>query len=105
MPTDSIFKDCSPQTNLGRVGALLERAFQRLVALNTTTERSETGVGVYIDVYSGMEEDSTIEKEGEEGFLDISAEVNTETRRIREEIIEEDKLGRSTTKYKGQFEK
>jgi len=52
-----------------------------------------------------MEEDSTIEKEGEEGFLDISAEVNTETRRIREEIIEEDKLGRSTTKYKGQFEK
>jgi len=48
-----------------------------------------------------MEEDSTIKKEGEEGFLDISAEVDIETRRIREEIIEEDKLGRSTTKYKG----
>jgi len=86
---------------LGRIGALLERAFQRLVALNATTERSETGVGVYIDVYIGIEEDSTIKEEEEEGFLDISAEVDIETRRIREEIIEEDKLGRSTTKYKG----
>jgi len=56
---------------------------------------------VYIDAYIGIEEDSTIEEEGEEGFLDISAEVDIETRRIREEIIEEDKLGRSTTKYKG----
>jgi len=82
LPIDSIFKDCSPQTNLGRIGVLLEQAFQRLVALNTTTERSETGVEVYIDVYTGMEEDSTIEEEGEEGFLDISAEVDTETRRI-----------------------
>ena len=85
---------------MGRIGALLERAFQRLVALNATTERSETGVGVYIDVYIGIEEDSTIKEEGEEGFLDISDEVDIETRRIQEEIIEEDKLGRSTTKYK-----
>jgi len=61
------------------------------------TERSESGVEVYIDVYIGIEEDSTIEKEGEEGFLDISTEIDVETRRI----IEEDKLGRSTTEYKG----
>jgi len=78
LPTDSIFKDYSPQTNLGRIGVLLRRVFQRLVALNTTIERSETGVGVYIDVYIGIEEDSTIEEEGE-GFLDISAEVDIET--------------------------
>jgi len=51
-----------------------------LVTLNATIERSETGVGVYIDIYIGIEEDSTIEKEGEEGFLDISAEVDIETR-------------------------
>ena len=101
MPTDSIFKDYSPQTNLGRIGVLLERAFQRLVTLNATTERSETRVGVYIDAYTGIEEDSTIKEEREEGFLDISAKVDIETRRIREEIIEENELGRSTTKYKG----
>jgi len=105
LPTDSTFEDCSPQTNLGRVGALSERAFQRPVALNATTERSETGVGVYVDAYAGMEEDSTVEEEGEEGFPDISAEVDAETRRIREEIMEEDELGRSATEYEGQFEK